>query len=106
MGADAVGLSNALALHAHTASKPLSRTDQQPAAPTYEPEEAETQEELNARLLQLMNKDKIMLFMKGSPDHPQCGFSRQIVALLKKEGVEFDSFDILKDDSVRQGGLF
>ena len=53
-----------------------------------------------------MNRDKIVLFMKGSPDHPQCGFSRQIVALLKKEGIEFDSFDILKDDGVRQGELF
>jgi len=102
-GADAVGLSNALANHAHTTPKALSHTDQQPAAPTYVPEKTETQEELNARLLQLMNRDKIVLFMKGSPEQPQCGFSRQMVALLKKENMEFDSFDILKDESVRQG---
>jgi len=102
-GADAVGLSNALAMHANTAAKPLSRTDQKPSAPTYEAEKTETTEELNARLLELMKRDKIMLFMKGSPDTPQCGFSRKMVALLEKEGVAFDSFDILKDDTVRQG---
>lgn len=92
-------------MHAHTAAKPLSRTDQKPAPPTYQSEKEETQEELNARLQQLMKQDQVMLFMKGSPDQPQCGFSRQIVALLRKEGVKFDSFDILKDDAVRQGEL-
>jgi glutaredoxin-related protein len=50
-----------------------------------------------------MNRDKVMLFMKGSPEQPQCGFSRKIVGLLHDEKVAFDSFDILKDDSVRQG---
>jgi len=102
-GADAVGLSNALAIHAHPAPKPLSQTDREPAAPTYQSEKEETQEELNTRLLQLMNRDKVMLFMKGSPDQPQCGFSRKMVDLLRNEGVQFASFDILKDDSVRQG---
>jgi len=102
-GADAVGLSNALAIHANTVPKPLSRTEQKPAAATYEGEKEETQEELNVRLLKLMNRDKVVLFMKGSPEQPQCGFSRKMVALLQKEGAKFDSFDILKDDSVRQG---
>ena len=102
-GADAVGLSNALAMHANAMPKPLSHTDQKPAAATYEGEKVETQEELNVRLLKLMSRDKVMLFMKGSPEQPQCGFSRKMVALLQKEGAKFDSFDILKDDSVRQG---
>jgi len=44
-----------------------------------------------------------MVFMKGSPDAPRCGFSRQIVELLKGENVKFDSFDILGDEEVRQG---
>ena len=44
-----------------------------------------------------------MLFMKGSPDAPRCGFSRRIVALLRERGVAFGSFDILQDEAVRQG---
>ena len=41
--------------------------------------------------------------MKGSPDAPRCGFSRQIAELLAAEKVKFDSFDILSDEEVRQG---
>jgi Grx4 family monothiol glutaredoxin len=44
-----------------------------------------------------------MAFIKGSPDAPQCGFSRSVVALLREENVVFDYFDILQDDEVRQG---
>ena len=44
-----------------------------------------------------------MLFMKGTPDVPRCGFSRRIVALLRDQNVPFSSFDILSDDSVRAG---
>ena len=44
-----------------------------------------------------------MLFMKGSPDAPRCGFSRQITELLQAEKVKFDTFDILSDEEVRQG---
>lgn len=50
-----------------------------------------------------MEHDKVMLFMKGSPDTPRCGFSRKIVNILKDQGVKFSSFDILSDESVRQG---
>jgi glutaredoxin-related protein len=50
-----------------------------------------------------MTQSKCVLFMKGSPDAPRCGFSRKIVALLREHQVEFTSFDILEDDSVRGG---
>lgn len=43
-----------------------------------------------------------MLFMKGNPDAPQCGFSRTAVSLLRDEGIDFGSFDILGDNEVRQ----
>lgn len=46
---------------------------------------------------------KIMLFMKGTPQFPQCGFSNQAVQLLQACGAEFGSFDVLSDDDVRQG---
>ena len=89
---------------------PLSRTDQSPAkAPNVVPsalqdsEKKETQDELNARLRGLMNKSNVVLFMKGSPEEPRCGFSRKISALLKKENIEFSHFNILTDESVRQG---
>jgi len=41
--------------------------------------------------------------MKGSPDAPRCGFSRKVCGLLSDTGVEFSYFDILTDESVRQG---
>lgn len=44
-----------------------------------------------------------MLFMKGDPDVPRCGFSRRAVALLRDQKVDFGSFDILSDETVRSG---
>lgn len=41
--------------------------------------------------------------MKGEPSAPRCGFSSKIVALLQEEKVKFGSFDILTDNSVREG---
>ena len=63
----------------------------------------ESEEALNERLNKLTKAAPIMLFMKGSPSSPQCGFSRQLVAILREHQVRFGFFDILKDDSVRQG---
>ncbi|XP_020500164.2 glutaredoxin 3 [Labrus bergylta] len=57
----------------------------------------------NQRLKKLINAAPCMLFMKGSAQDPRCGFSRQIVALLKTHGIQFSSFDILSDEEVRQG---
>ncbi|KAI8816605.1 thioredoxin-like protein [Fimicolochytrium jonesii] len=94
---------------------------------------APAEEDLNTRLKKLINKSKVMvslpfpflripspsreqfdqhmsslslsyqLFMKGDPTTPKCGFSRQITALLKEQGVVYDTFDILEDEEVRQG---
>lgn len=41
--------------------------------------------------------------MKGTPNDPKCGFSRQLVELLNEEGANFGSFDILSNENVRQG---
>lgn len=67
--------------------------------------ESHIQEEpLNEKLEKLIKKEKVMLFMKGSPDAPQCGFSRTAVQMLKDAGCEnFGSFNILADPAVRQG---
>lgn len=44
-----------------------------------------------------------MLFMKGSPSQPKCGFSKKLIALMQESNATFESFDILTDDDVRQG---
>lgn len=82
----------------NTASGSGSAADPAQAEPVEESEEA-----LNERLSKLTSAAPIMLFMKGSPSSPQCGFSRQLVAILREHQVRFGFFDILKDDSVRQG---
>ena len=58
---------------------------------------------LQNRLIRLTRKDPVMLFMKGTPTAPKCGFSRQAVELLQAQQVPFGSFDILQDETVRQG---
>lgn len=63
----------------------------------------ETQEQLNERMHQSMNQSKVVLFMKGHPDSPRCGFSKQAVQLLRDQNVDFTHFDILQDEAVRQG---
>ena len=64
---------------------------------------SEAPKSLDDRLKELINSNRVMLFMKGLPSSPRCGFSRQIVALLESEGVSYGSFDILTDEEVRQG---
>ncbi|KAF8625144.1 hypothetical protein AX17_006922 [Amanita inopinata Kibby_2008] len=99
-GADARGLTEAVVKHTSTpAYVPQSHTSQGPA----QPPAVEMQEQLETRLRGLMNQSSVVLFMKGSPDAPRCGFSRKMVALLKDQDVTFTHFDILTDDSVRQG---
>lgn len=71
-------------------------------------QEAKAQEErqkqtLNDRLSALVNKAPVMLFMKGTPDAPRCGFSSKIVGLLQDQGIRFESFNILSDSEVREG---
>jgi Grx4 family monothiol glutaredoxin len=61
----------------------------------------ETKEELNARLVKLTTMGQIVLFMKGDPTEPKCGFSRTMVNMLQEEKIDFEHFDILEDPAVR-----
>jgi len=63
----------------------------------------QSKEELNKRLGELVKAAPVMLFMKGTPSAPQCGFSRQTVGILREKGVRYGFFNILADDEVRQG---
>jgi len=58
---------------------------------------------LNDRLKRLTSVDKIVLFMKGVPENPFCGFSEAMVQLLAKYDTKYTSFDIFSDPSVREG---
>lgn len=58
---------------------------------------------LTKRLQQLVSSHPVLLFMKGTPEEPKCGFSQKVVDILKKEKVKFGSFDILMDSEVREG---
>lgn len=52
----------------------------------------------------LVKKHAVLLFMKGSPDFPQCGFSSQVVSLLRECGCDdFHAVNVLEDESIRQG---
>ena len=48
-------------------------------------------------------ENDVMLFMKGTPVFPQCGFSAAVVHILSELGVKFKSVDVLKDAEIRQG---
>lgn len=66
-------------------------------------EKESNEEQLRKRLITLINSSEVMLFMKGIPSAPKCGFSKQIVELLQLEKISFGSFDVLSDEAVRQG---
>ena len=57
----------------------------------------------NARIDSIVKASPVVLFMKGSPLFPQCGFSSRAVSILNHLEVEFDSVDVLQDQEVRQG---
>lgn len=59
--------------------------------------------EIRTRIEELLKSHKVLLFMKGTRQFPACGFSNTVVQILKKEGVAFETFNILADAEVRQG---
>ena len=63
----------------------------------------EVSKSLEERLRRMLRTSPSLLFMKGTPEAPRCGFSRKIVDILKNNNVPFASFDILTDEDVRQG---
>lgn len=55
------------------------------------------------RIADYVSSDKVVLFMKGTPERPECGFSKRVVDVLKRMGVSFSSFNVYDDESIRQG---
>ena len=58
---------------------------------------------LRTRITDLLEKNKVLLFMKGTKSFPQCGFSAQVVEVLKRTGAEFSTVNILAEPDLRQG---
>jgi monothiol glutaredoxin len=61
-----------------------------------------TEDEIRQEILDAIQQHHVMLFMKGTPEMPRCGFSMQTVACLKDAGAEFAAMDILPDPRIRQ----
>lgn len=55
------------------------------------------------RIKQTVESNDVVLFMKGSPQFPQCGFSGRAVQLLQACGAQFSAVDVLADSDVREG---
>lgn len=55
------------------------------------------------RIRRILGEHDVVLFMKGLPDSPYCGFSAQLSAILTRGVVEFHSVDVLADDEIRSG---
>src|SRR5205809_6572353 len=55
------------------------------------------------RIEEVVKNNDVVLFMKGTPLFPQCGFSSRACAILDRLGVAFSSVDVLQDQDVRQG---
>ena len=60
-------------------------------------------DEVHSRIDGLVKGNDVLLFMKGTPLFPQCGFSSRAVAILEHCGVGFESVDVLQDTDIRHG---
>src|SRR4051812_30646501 len=75
----------------HCSSKPRCRTRRQPVSDS------------TTRIADLVKANEIVLFMKGTPLFPQCGFSSRAIAILERLGAPYESIDVLQDPEIRAG---
>ena len=59
--------------------------------------------EINKKIENLISENDVCLFMKGTPDSPQCGFSMAVSNVLKHLNINFKGINVLEDESLRQG---
>jgi monothiol glutaredoxin len=60
-------------------------------------------DDARSRIDSTVKGNDVVLFMKGTPLFPQCGFSSRAVAILEHLGVKYESVDVLQDQGIRQG---
>jgi monothiol glutaredoxin len=58
---------------------------------------------INDKIKDIINKNDVVLFMKGTPEMPQCGFSMTVCNILKELKVKFNGVNVLADPEIRQG---
>ena len=63
----------------------------------------EARAEVRERIQAAIEGNDVMLFMKGEKDAPACGFSAQVVFILKGYGVDFETMNVLEDWDIREG---
>jgi monothiol glutaredoxin len=61
-----------------------------------------TNEEIRAELKRAIDEEHVMLFMKGTPDAPRCGFSARVTQILNASGADYSAMDILPDPRIRE----
>src|SRR6516162_9254639 len=71
--------------------------------PSRKPEDQKMDDTVQQRISQNISESPVVLFMKGSPVFPQCGFSAAVVQILSHLGVKFKGVDVLSDPGIRQG---
>ena len=59
--------------------------------------------EIKEKIKKLIDDNQVCLFMKGTPEAPQCGFSMAVSNVLKHLNVDFKGINVLEDESLRQG---
>lgn len=80
----------------------LSRTSATPSFSSDAPT-APSPVATKAEITQLVQNNKVVVFMKGVPEAPRCGFSNAVVQIMRMHGVTYDSHNVLDNEAVRQG---
>lgn len=60
-------------------------------------------EDIIKKIESQVSNNKVILFMKGTKEMPQCGFSAKVVQILNSHGVDYETVDVLADPEIRQG---
>ena len=57
----------------------------------------------NLDIDKITKNNKVVVFIKGTPEEPRCGFSNTVVQIMRMHGVKYDSHDVLQNEALRQG---
>ena len=60
-------------------------------------------DKIEQKINTMIENDDVVLFMKGTPNFPQCGFSANVVGILDYFGIEYKSYNVLEDNELREG---
>ncbi|MDZ4663144.1 MAG: Grx4 family monothiol glutaredoxin [Pseudomonadota bacterium] len=60
-------------------------------------------ETVKKRIDDMLEKSPVFVFMKGTPDFPMCGFSARAIGALKASNAQFETFNVLEDEEIREG---